>query len=316
MNYILTAYADWLQEKESSNNTVDRYITVASSFMQWYSGSDLTNELFDPQNVSASDLQQWKQHLLKTTYLKGGKERKYSISTVNNSIKSIRTFFTFLKETGVIERNPGAKLKTQNVSTVEGITYDKVPRWLERSERNKLVRFMNTPIKNSFKFTRNRAIVFLQLLAGLRAGEVVALDTDDLDFNSGYIFVRDGKGGKARRIEMNKELRDVLKEWLIERDQVQDKTGTRKLFLSIRGGALTEDGIEYLYTTLRAKTGILDLTSHVPRHTLAHDLITLGYPLQRVADILGHSSLDHTRIYTISSSKEMRVALDSLSVED
>ncbi|MNW54621.1 Tyrosine recombinase XerC [compost metagenome] len=124
------------------------------------------------------------------------------------------------------------------------------------------------------------------------------------------MFVRDGNGGKARRIEMNKDLRLALTEWLAERGDPD----TKKLFTSSRGGTnLTKQGIEYLYRTLSEKTGINDLTTHVPRHTLAHDLIETGYSLQRVADILGHTNLNYTRVYTKSSSQERREALESLS---
>ena len=91
---------------------------------------------------------------------------------------------------------------------------------MERFERNKLLRAVddkNLEQKNRWKFTRNRAIVYVQLYAGLRVSEVTDLEPEDISFETGYLFVRDGKGGKARRIEMNKDLRMALTEWLAER---------------------------------------------------------------------------------------------------
>jgi site-specific recombinase XerD len=89
---------------------------------------------------------------------------------------------------------------------------------------------------------------------------------------------------------------------------------TKKLFTSSRGGKkLSKQGVEYLYRTIGEKTGITALTTHVPRHTLAHDLFDAGYPFQRIADLLGHANINYTRVYTKSSSEERRAALESLS---
>ncbi|MEC0182316.1 tyrosine-type recombinase/integrase [Paenibacillus peoriae] len=303
----------WLLEDGASKNTIDRYVTVAKFFIEWHNRI-MKSEVFDPVNVSGRDLNAWKKYLLEeATYQRGNeKPKRYSVSSVNNFVKSIRTFFRFLDENELIKTNPALKIKPQKIAA----DFDQDPRWLERFERNKLLRVVddkNLEQKNRWKFTRNRAIVYVQLYAGLRVSEVIDLETEDISFETGYLFVRDGKGGKARRIEMNKDLRLALSEWLVERGDPD----TKKLFTSSRGGTrLTKQGVEYLYRTLSEKTGIDDLTTHVPRHTLAHDLIETGYSLQRVADILGHTNLNYTRVYTKSSSQERREALESLSSID
>ncbi|WP_433947011.1 tyrosine-type recombinase/integrase [Paenibacillus sp. SN-8-1] len=307
---MLNDYKEWLEEEGFSINSVDRYLIVALSFINWHNQL-LGKTEFYPDLVSGRDLQDWKKYLLNEATYQRGKQppKRYSISTVNNSLKSIRTFFNFLCESGDIQSNPALKVKAQKIAP----DFDQDPRWLERAERNKLLRVINddkSAEKNPWKFTRNRAIVYVQLHAGLRLSEVLDLEPEDISFESGYIFVRDGKGGKARRVEMNKDLRNALAEWIAQRGDPK----TRKLFTSSRGdGKLTKQGIEYLYHTLGEKTGLHDLTTHVPRHTLAHDLVEAGYSLQRVADILGHSNINYTRIYTKSSKQERREALESLS---
>lgn len=309
-NELIRKYEGVLREEGASENTIARYIQVANQFIDWHQEL-LKTTAFDPNNVSALDLQQWKKYLINeaTFQRKNGETKKYSISSVNNCIVSIRTFFNSLEEMGLIKGNPSVKLKTQKVSE----DFDSEPRWLERNERNKLIRAIEdeqTERKNRWKFSRNRAIVYLMLLAGLRVSEVVDTETNDISFETGYVFVRDGKGGKARRVEMNKELRNALHIWL----EVRGEAKTKKLFTSSRGGgALTKRGVEYLFESLGKKTGIEDLTTHVPRHTLAHDLIESGYSLQRVADILGHANINYTRIYTKTSTQERREALESLS---
>lgn len=310
MNVHLQEYERWLTENAFRENTIDRYLVVARDFMEWHIQL-IKKEDFSPLDVSARDLQDWKKYLLNEATYQRGKQgpKRYSINSVNNSLKAIRTFFQFFRESSVITNNPAMKVKSQKIAP----DFEQEPRWLDRVERNRLVRGVEDEKyekKNRWKFTRNRAIVFVQLHAGLRVSEVCDLEIDDISFDIGYIFIRDGKGGKARRIEMNKDLRKALTEWISERGQ----PNTKKLFTSSRGGrALTKQGVEYLYKTLSERTGIVDLTTHVPRHTLAHDLIEAGFSLQRVADILGHANINYTRIYTKSSSQERREALDSLS---
>ncbi|MMZ48169.1 Tyrosine recombinase XerD [compost metagenome] len=310
MSNELQAFERWLIENGLSENSIDRYMVVARSFIEWHNKL-MKNSDFDPLNVSGRDLNDWKKYLLEeATYQRGNQEpKRYSVSSVNNYLKSIRTFFQYFYDEGIIQNNPALKVKTQKIAA----DFDQDPRWLERSERNKLLRIVddeNSAVKNRWKFTRNRAIVYVQLHAGLRVSEVVDLEPEDISFETGYLFVRDGKGGKARRIEMNKDLRMALTEWLAERGDPD----TKKLFTSSRGGKkLSKRGVEYLYDTLSIKTGIDDLTTHVPRHTLGHDLIEKGYSIQRVADILGHTNINYTRVYTKSSSQERREALESLS---
>ncbi|BFH18313.1 recombinase XerC [Paenibacillus dendritiformis] len=310
INELISKYESLLRGNGSSENTIVRYTQVANQFIIWHQEL-LNKDYFDPKEVSVLDLQQWKQYLInEATFQRGkGKPKKYSISSVNNSIVAIKSFFGSLYKMGMVENDPSSKLKKQKVNA----DFESEPRWLERHERNKLIRAIEdekSESKNRWKFTRNRAIVYVQLLAGLRVSEVTDLEMDDVSFEMGYIFIRDGKGGKARRVEMNKELRRALGDWMNERGEAN----TRKVFTSSRGGnPLTKRGVEYLYESLSKKTGISDLTTHVPRHTLAHDLIESGYSIQRVADILGHSNLNYTRVYTKSSTQERREALESLS---
>lgn len=294
---ILQDFETWLRIEGKRPNTVRRYIRIATDFLEWLSaaGGDLAT-------VSPLDLQDWKQHLLT------GKEKKYSIATINNSIKGLKTFFEFLRSTGKIGINPAEKLKAQKIQG------DREPRWLDRAERSRLLFYVDNEQlrrKNPWRFARNRAICFAMLHAGLRVGEVVALEVRDVDLAAGVIAVRDGKGGKSRTVDMNRDLCDAVREWL----DIRGDGASPRLFLSQRGGPLTENGITHLFQTLRKKTGIPDLTPHVLRHTFAHDLAERGVPLQTVADLLGHANLNYTRVYVTSSRKEKKAAVEKLAGE-
>lgn len=299
---MLKQYHNWLLNDGKSENTIKRYMAIVKSFQEWYLNTGQKH--FDPKLVSALDLHDWKSYLLNVAKTKTG--QRYKVSTVNNCIKGIKSYFHFLMESGVIPTNPAEKLKPQKVQ------HDDVVRWLSRSERNRLLAYINDERlkeKNRWRFTRNRALIFLMLLAGLREGEVVAVELDDIDFDAGYVFVRDGKGGKARRIEMNTDLRKALHEWIEQRGKVE----TKKLFTSQKG-VLTEQGVIHVCRTISKHTGLL-LTPHTLRHTFGHDLAKRGFRIETIADLLGHSNINYTRIYTRSGKSERQAAVEALSGE-
>lgn len=311
IEHIMDDYKLWLREEGKRPNTVNRYLRIAADFQEWYKAASGRKE-FDPQLISALDLQDWKTYLLnEATYQrsKGGDGQKYSISSINNSIKGIKVYFDFLKESGVIPANPADKLKPQKMQEDE-----EDPRWLDRAERSRLLFYIDNAElrkKNPWRFARNRAICFVMLHAGLRVSEVVDLEPDDLDFQENILRVRNGKGGKARNVPMNKDLVAALQDWL----RLRGQSKTKKLFVSQRGGAFTADGVEHLFKQLRDKTGIPDLTPHVLRHTFAHDLAERGEPLRTIAKLLGHSNINYTRKYVIPSRNELRAAVNKLAGE-
>ncbi|MGG2201901.1 tyrosine-type recombinase/integrase [Paenibacillus validus] len=311
MNISMDDYKLWLREEGKRPNTVNRYLRIAADFQEWHKAA-AGREAFEPQLVSALDLQDWKTYLLdEATYqrTKEGDEQKYSITSVNNSVKGIKVYFDFLKEAGAIPANPADKLKPQKIQEDED-----EPRWLERAERSRFLFYIDNAElrkKNAWRFTRNRAISFVMMHAGLRVSEVVDLEPADLDFQDEILRVRNGKGGKSRIVEMNKDLIDALQEWTRERGQPK----TKKLFVSQRGGALTTDGVEHIFKQLRDKTGIADLTPHVLRHTFAHDLAERGESLRTIAKLLGHSNINYTRKYVTPSRKERKAAVNKLAGE-
>lgn len=296
----------WLREAGKSPHSIASYIRSLDMFQSWYLET-VGEDTFHPESVSAIDLQDFKQYLITKARTKQGK--KLSASTVNNRIEGLRTFFRFLEETGQITHNPTAKLKPQKIQT-----RDLPPKWLDRNNKNKLLRIIENPAdkeKNPWRYARNRAIIYLMLHAGLRVSEVIGLEVDDIDVEKGYLYIRKGKGSKARRIELNKDLSSVIQEWLEQRG---DADGIYKIFTS-QMGILTVQGVEHIFRTLRKKTQMDDLTPHTLRHTFCHDLIERGFSLSLVADIAGHDDLNTTRRYTLSSEDERRKALDSLSSE-
>lgn len=300
-------YATWLKEAGKSAHTITNYLKVAETFVDWFLNRHGDHQ-FQPIHVSALDLQDYKDYLMKdAVFQKGNVQKRYSVSSIRTFLKSLKTFFDFLVEEELITNNPVLKLQLPKVQT----DFEE-PRWMDRRERSRLLNYIEDPAlkeKNSWKFSRNKAIIFSGLYAGLRRSEMVNLQVDDLNFEKAFLFVREGKGGKARWIPMNTDLLSALSEWM----ELRGDPGHPYVFVSQRGGKMTGQAIWNLCETIGRKIGIPDFGPHVLRHTFGHDLAMNGYPLERIADLMGHSNVNYTRAYLKSSKAEMRSAVESVS---
>ncbi|QVY63961.1 tyrosine-type recombinase/integrase [Cytobacillus gottheilii] len=307
MNSIETQigkYMEWLRKNGKTENTANSYIKVINYFSTWF--LQLYKEEIEIQKVRSIDLEEWKKYLLKEKKKKNGEP--LSIKTINNYIEGIKSFFRFLQESNIILDNPAEAIKPQLLKT------EYTPRWLENKEKRILLRVIDDPVlktKNYSRYLRNKLIIYLGLHAGLRISEIVNLSI--YDFKDGYIQVREGKGQAARDIPMNKNLSNVLSEWMKVRKDIKFQTDA--LLVSQKGSRLTTSGIYYLFEKLVEKTNIKDLTPHTLRHTFANDLLQNNQPITYVAALLGHNDLDTTRIYTSPKKKGLQDAVDSLSTE-
>jgi site-specific recombinase XerD len=163
---------------------------------------------------------------------------------------------------------------------------------------------------------RDRAIALIPFYAGTRIAEIVGLDADDVRISArkGVLRVY-GKGEKVREIPLHPQLRAALTGWLDERP---DWPGAQipALFLNQRGERLSVKGAHDIITSIADRAGLDDdTTTHVLRHTFATRLVRGGTDLVIVADLLGHSRLETTRVYTGPTDEDRATALDLLDVD-
>jgi integrase/recombinase XerD len=289
-------FSTFLVEEGKRDKTITTYVNEVKKFQEWYIGSFGS---YEQKNVSVLDVRDYVQYLKTTAKNKRG--GKLSPITVSKKIESLRTYFRFLKGKGIILENPVEKVK---LPKVQNRAED--PRWLTRNEKNKLVRYLNETNGNRLRI-RNKAICFMMLHVGFRISEVVALEVSDVDFKKQIVEI-EGKGGKYRRVEMNKDAINAIKDWL----EVRPEGETSQMFISQKG-SITSDGIQHIFRTLRKQTEILELTPHTLRHTFGHDLAEKGFSIQLIADLMGHTDINTTRIYVRPDSKERRGAVNSIS---
>jgi len=152
------------------------------------------------------------------------------------------------------------------------------------------------------------AIVQTMLGTGLRISELVALEVADLEISDrqGTLQVRSGKGMKQREIPLNKQVRAVLLAYLEER--AENNGEYKQLFLGQRG-PLTERGVDQLISKYAYQARLENCTAHTLRHSFAKNLVDTGTPLDQVATLLGHESLNTTRIYTKPSRQDLEKAV-------
>ena len=165
--------------------------------------------------------------------------------------------------------------------------------------------------------SRDRAIVQLLMLTGVRIGELAALELDDvrLTQRTGELIIRHGKGDRRRLVPLNRPARAALREWLADRAAHPRAPGITSgpLWISRTGESLSVRSISKLVTATMARAGIEE-SAHALRHTVATRLVRdHAHDLVLVADILGHADVKTTRRYARSDLEQRRAALEDLA---
>lgn len=166
---------------------------------------------------------------------------------------------------------------------------------------------------------RDRVLALLPFYAGLRIGETVALDLDDIRLSArkGLISVRSGKGDRYREIPTHPELRDNLAVWIDdERPDWPAADINPALLLNHRGTRLSTRGARDILTAIADNAGVdPDFTSHSLRHTFGTTLVRDGHDLVLVAELLGHQRLETTRGYSLPTAQDRQRAINSLPTD-
>jgi integrase/recombinase XerC len=283
----LTAqYQDYLTRVGKSLHTVKAYSNDLTSFVRWW--EQTIGKDFDPRAVDPRDIQEYKGYLMR---------QGLTPATINRRLIALRGFFRWAKQEGLAEENPFDIIEKVLIKQQQ----ETAPRWLDHQEQLALLRAVR---KSGSK--RDLAIIQTLLGTGLRISELAALNVSDLEISDrkGWLHVREGKGSKARDIPLDNRTRRALSNYLEERQE----DGSERLFLGQRG-PLSEAGINYLVAKYAYQARLEDCTSHTLRHTFAKNLVDAGTPLDQVATLLGHESLDTTRVYTRPSKRDLEQAV-------
>ena len=225
-------------------------------------------------------------------------KRGYSLSTKSRKIASAKSFFNFLKTEGIIQNNLMQEVRQPRSGQV-------IPKALSIEEVNLLLNFKAE--NNSTEDLRDGVMVELMYAAGLRVSELVGLNIRDVDLDVGSVRTI-GKGYKERIIPIYETAVESVSEYIAFIRPIHSKSQKEEaLFLNRRGCRLTRQAVWLRLSKLAIKVGIsTKITPHMLRHSFATHLLHGGASLRHVQELLGHSNIATTQIYTHLTDKHIR----------
>lgn len=270
----LVLYLDYLKyNRNYSDNTVMSYKNDILEYFIY-----LKQECLNYLDITYQDL-----HGLLIYYEKKGNSSR----SIRRKISSLKGFYKYLVRNDRIDDNPFIYISLPKVEK-------KLPQYLNYNELNDI--FDSIELNNIYGM-RNRLIIELLYSTGIRVSELVNIKIDDISFDEREIRVL-GKGSKMRIVYFDEVCQKYLKTYLQNFDEI-NKKNSPYLILNKNGEQITTRGIAIIIDKIVQKTSIIkNISPHVLRHTFATHLLNNGCDLLTVQELLGHSSISTTGIYT------------------
>ena len=274
MYQIIGEYLEYLElEKGLSQNTIDAYRRDLSDFAQGVE---------DIHSIDRTTI---------NSYVRTLRERKLAPTSVIRKIASLRGFFKWATSVGVLEKNPAATLEQPK-------TPQRLPKVLSIKEIEDMLHNNLTPLEH----------VMMELLysCGLRVSELVNLKVNDIDLSSKYVRCF-GKGSKERIIPIGDKAKETVKEYLPTRELTLKKynLNTKNLLIRQNGSMVTRQEV-YNFIHAQGKLIHKNISPHTLRHSFATHLLENGADLRVVQELLGHSDVSTTQLYTHISKKRLK----------
>ncbi|MEP4535089.1 MAG: tyrosine-type recombinase/integrase [Cyclobacteriaceae bacterium] len=277
-------------EKRFSQHTLTAYQRDLKQFKLYLLE---TYELEDFLQVNHAILRSWIVSLM---------ESGVSPTTVNRKIATLKSFFKFLQSREYIDQNPASRLKPLK-------TEKKLPSFVRENEMIDLLDEISFEFSDDFGGVRDKVLIELLYCTGIRLSELINLQERQVNFFQGTIKVL-GKRNKERVIPISDSFVKVIKEYLQIRNN-EFQNASEFLLVTNTGEKLYP---MMVYRTVRAYlsqvTTLSKKSPHVLRHTFATHLLDKGADLNAVKDLLGHTSLAATQVYTHNSMEKLKSAFD------
>ena len=273
-------------ERGMSGNTCEAYVSDVCHLLEY-----LEDEGINPAETTEKDL-----HGFICTL------RDIGIGPRSQAriLSGIRSYFKFLKLTGVIENNPTDLLESPRLGR-------HLPEVLSTAEIDMMIDQIPDDKEESL---RNHAIIETLYGSGLRVSELIDARLSRLSFDDGCLIV-EGKGSKQRIVPVSPVAMDLIKDYLPQRARLNIKSDSQDIiFLNRRGGKMSRVMVFYIIRDLAAAAGILKTVSpHTLRHSFATHLLEGGASLRVIQELLGHESLETTEIYVHLDRSRLRKEL-------
>ncbi|MEO8209320.1 MAG: site-specific tyrosine recombinase XerD [bacterium] len=276
INYLRT-------EKSLSENTISSYTSDLDKFLSYIENVKLISTL---KKISADSVNDF----LKFLYSSGTKlDKKYSSKSISRTISSLKSFFKYIESEKIIEFNPAENLETPRSSRV-------LPEVLSIEETDNL---LSKPDINDKLGLRDKALLETLYASGLRVSESINLEISNIFFEDGFVRIF-GKGSKERIVPIGKTALKFITEYINKsRSLLKNRKSDNYLFLNFRGGKLSRMGILNILRKYCLKAGIKkNVHPHTLRHSFATHLLQGGADIRVIQEMLGHSDISTTQIYT------------------
>lgn len=290
-------------EKRFSSLTVEGYRRDIERFAEWCRGHyGCFSAGFDPAKVEGYMVSEWVIHRATEGKMVQGKRQGIAPASINRELSSLRTLFRYLLKIGAISKNPMLRIPIQK-------SPKRLPSFVSERRMSKILEEHNEETVVNFKQQRDQLVVELFYTLGLRLAELVGIDLDD--FSEDYTTLRVvGKGNKERLIPLLEPVRERLLAYLSEiKRQNICKNGEKALILSPQGSRISRSTVYRLVMRELNNGGVQGKRSpHVLRHTFATHLLNRGADMREIQELMGHSSLKTTQVYTHNTITHLQEA--------
>ena len=276
MNTYVKEYTSFMTDiRHKSLNTVESYKRDVTQYISYLDGTGVTD-------ISSTTKTTVLSYLL---YLQ--KEGRAS-STVSRTLASLRSYYLFMMQNGVVKSNPTSNLEAPYVEK-------KIPKILSGEEVELL---LEQPKNCDNKGIRDKAMLELLYATGIRVSELINLDVSDVNVPMSFVRCKGGK--KERIIPMGHQAKDALENYInnVRKYMVKDENETA-LFVNCSGARLSRQGFWKLIKYYQHIAGIeTDITPHTLRHSFAAHLLENGADLHSIQEMMGHADISSTQVYS------------------
>jgi len=269
-----------LIDKGYSYNTIESYKRDLEKFLEYNKDKNINK-------ITSEDLK---------TYVKYLKEENLNEKSIARSISSLKSFYKFLSIEKYINNNPSEALFLPKVKK-------SLPNILTEDE---VLKLLDIQLTDSFSY-RNKAMLELLYATGLRVSELINLKLQDIDLSQDIIRTF-GKGSKERVIPIGDFAKEYLEKYIYEyRGSMLKRESSEYLFLNNHGIKMTRQGFFKIIKKIAKEKGInKELSPHTLRHSFASHLLKYGADLRTIQELLGHSDISTTQIYTHITNEELK----------
>ena len=287
-------------ERRYSPLTVRNYMHDVEEFLRW---GEMTSEEFCLDKGEGKDVRERIMTLSDSKTSEG--KPALSPASINRAVSSIRSLYKYLRREGIVENDIFATVKSLR-------TQSRIPKFVPDHEMADVVERVLTQLHSEeFIECRNALLVLMLYACGLRLAEVVAIDRNHFSEGLDSLRVR-GKGDKERIIPITRCLREEIRRFMDKfLSENICKSQEKALFLSKQGERISRSDVQRSVARLLRECGVEGKCSpHVLRHTFATHLLNDGADLREIQELMGHSSLRATQVYTHSNIAQLRNIYD------